>query len=809
MSPLPTLPGGRAPDDDGRNLTPATLPAQPAPLVEPVTGGAWESSLTDVALPPLVLPQAPQRASGQPVAGAPATPKPRYLSVGQLTSEQLISARTNQYEHLQDLIIEITGWVQDTITRDHRTEEISEARREGGEKYDAAAGLLDHMILGHLSTRRDIPRGEDRAVLVAAVINEVLGLGPLEPLWADENITEIMANGPYDVQVEIKGKIVRVPGARFRDKTHLLALCERILAQIGRRVDIQSPIADGRLPDNSRVSVVHDAVAPSGPNLTIRRHRREAWTVEELVKRDALDSEMLKDLAFYVHSGCSSIVVGGTGAGKALALDTPIPTPLGMRTMGALKVGDFVFDEHGKPTKVTGVYPQPADRECFEVKFSDGTTVVVDGEHNWWVLDAQSEDTEAVVLTTAQIRNTISLPRGYEARYSVPVLSRPVRFQPTGSHAPFEASDRAYEILSDRSIKHISDNIKEAPVVQRLKFVTSILEHRSTYTEHRHVTYVDDRPQVLLDLQEILASLGSQSVIYGDSLCVSTYEMQRLSRWGTRRELSRHATHAVRHIVQIERVASVPTACITVDSPNHVYLCTKSYIPTHNTTVLNALSGLMPTDARLITIEDNLELQLHPDRLFAAPMEARVAAASGQGAVTIRDLVRAALRMRPDRIIVGEVRDAAAFDMLQAMNTGHAGSMTTIHANGADEAIPRLESLVAQAGELEPRGVLALIAGSVDLLIIVERFPEDGSRRVSGVYEVPSRVVLDPESGVLSLRPIPIWEFVHDSTDADTGKVIGHYEKKNEPSDILVRKHRLNRREPMTLEEIYEMSKVD
>lgn len=538
--PLPTAPGARNPEEpNSAGNSDNELYGRTADEQEWNEDGPLDlSSLPEIPTP--------QRSNGEVVDSSTGEnslirKSSTYLSVGQLTAEQLINAETDQFAHLQEKITQVTTWVQDTLTKTNQTDNIIAARREGGDKYDEMARLLDRLILEYINSERNMPRGEDRKVLVAAVINEVLGLGPLEPLWRNSDITEIMANGPHDVQVEIKGKIIKVPGAKFRDQDHLLGLCQQILGAIGRRVDVSSPIADGRLPDLSRVSVVHNAVAPAGPNLTIRRHRDEAWTVKELVDRKSFTSDMAVDLAFWINSGCSSIIVGGTGAGK--------------------------------------------------------------------------------------------------------------------------------------------------------------------------------------------------------------------------------------------------------------------------TTVLNALSGLMPMDARLITIEDNLELQLHPDRLFAAPMEARPSSSSGQGAITIRDLVRASLRMRPDRIIVGEVRDAAAFDMLQAMNTGHAGSMTTIHANGADEAIPRLESLVAQAGELEPRGVLALIAGSVDLFIIVERFPEDGSRRISGVYEVPSRIESDGGGGY-ALDPIPLWEFVHDSTDPVTSEVIGHYEKKNDPSPVLVRKHRLNRRKHFTIEQVYEMSKV-
>src|SRR5699024_4791202 len=127
--------------------------------------------------------------------------------------------------------------------------------------------------------------------------------------------------------------------------------------------------------------------------------------------------------------------------------------------------------------------------------------------------------------------------------------------------------------------------------------------------------------------------------------------------------------------------------------------------------------------------------------------------------------------------------DATAFDMLQAMNTGHDGSMTTIHANDAETFVERLETLIAQAGEVDPRGIPALIAGSLDLIVVVTRFPEDRSRRITGIWEIPSRVVMS-EGNTPTVRPVPLWEFVYEGQDAD-GKVMGHYEEKNPPSEAL------------------------
>jgi pilus assembly protein CpaF len=155
---------------------------------------------------------------------------------------------------------------------------------------------------------------------------------------------------------------------------------------------------------------------------------------------------------------------------------------------------------------------------------------------------------------------------------------------------------------------------------------------------------------------------------------------------------------------------------------------------TGKTTILNVLSQFIPDHERIITIEDAAELQLQQPHVVT--LEARPANAEGQGLVTIRDLVRNALRMRPDRIVVGECRGAEALDMLQAMNTGHDGSLTTLHANSPRDALSRLEMLVMMAGmELPERAVREMIAAAIDVIIQIERLP-DGSRKVTSVQEV-------------------------------------------------------------------------
>ncbi len=170
------------------------------------------------------------------------------------------------------------------------------------------------------------------------------------------------------------------------------------------------------------------------------------------------------------------------------------------------------------------------------------------------------------------------------------------------------------------------------------------------------------------------------------------------------------------------------------------------------TTMLNVLSSFIPTDERIITVEDAKELQLKQDHVLA--LETRPRNVEGKGEVTIRDLVRNTLRMRPDRIVVGECRGGEALDMLQAMNTGHDGSLTTVHANAPRDSLARMETLVLMAGmDLPVRAIREQMASAVDVIVQLSRL-RDGTRRVTHVTEVQGM-----ESEVIVLQDVFLFDF--------------------------------------------------
>jgi len=422
--------------------------------------------------------------------------------------------------------------LQEKINEDLKSQLISDSRMHRGEFLREASEYV-YKIAIETIVSRNIEQKETE-VLASLAANEICGLGPLEPIWENKNVTEVMVNGKDKVMVEIKGKIEPVPAVSFRSEQHLEDMCNQILARSGRAINFSRPYEDGRLPDGSRVNVVHQILGNGKTYLTIRRFREQAFSVKDLVDNGSFTEDMAKILGNLIYFGVSALVAGPTGSGK--------------------------------------------------------------------------------------------------------------------------------------------------------------------------------------------------------------------------------------------------------------------------TTILNALSGCIPNNERIITIEDNIEMVLNPKKDVVA-LEARKGTTDDRGEVTIRDLVRNALRMRPDRIIVGEVRDGSAYDMLQAMNTGHDGSMTTVHANDPKGAIDRIVNLISEVGEVDTNRALGIIAGGIDLIICVDRY-EDGSRRVSSVAEVPNRV--NEEEGSLRLEPITLWEF--EQTGTEDGMIVGHYVQKNAISDDLVRRKRLDKRTHLNTEQLYELS---
>ncbi len=339
---------------------------------------------------------------------------------------------------------------------------------------------------------------EERARLAQDLEFEILGLGPLEPLLRDNSVSDILVNRHDQVYIERKGRL-ETTAIRFQDDTHLMRIINKIVSNVGRRIDESSPMVDARLPDGSRINAIIPPLALDGPMLSIRRFAVFRPTLEDLIQHGSLTPEVGEVLQSIVKARLNILISGGTGSGK--------------------------------------------------------------------------------------------------------------------------------------------------------------------------------------------------------------------------------------------------------------------------TTLLNILSGFIPNTERIITIEDSAELQLQQDHVCR--LETRPPNIEGKGEVTQRDLVRNSLRMRPDRIIVGEVRGAEVIDMLQAMNTGHEGSMTTVHANSSRDALIRLETMISLSGlTIQEKAMRQMMSSSLDLIIQLARH-SDGTRRMVSLAEITGM-----ESGIISMQDVFVFER---RGLGEHGQIIGDY----------------------------------
>lgn len=921
-----------------------------------------------------------------------------YAQIGSITSDDVISKDYDQYyKQFEEIVITTKRWLQDLLQEKDKVLDLAEARKSRKTKtFKDMKTLIDQLLVRNFATSNQLPQ-KDVPIVISLVSNEILGLGPIEPLWSNPNITEVMVNGPDKTYIEVDGQIQLAKGVKFRDQEHLIETIQQILSPLNKTLDVAHTHVDGRLVDGSRINATHPVIGPKGPFLTIRRFPETIFTLRKMIEFGSASPEMAADIGNKIYHGCSVLISGGTGSGKEIVLSALVPTPTKMTTMGELKVGDYVLDETGKPTKVTGYYLQEPKPFNYIITFSDGTTVTAGAEHNWYtstratrrawsrpekesrIVNAKRErfatDSELAELeelliskqdsdlisamefqsvsarmvdvarrvirtnqllsvktstkgeklyqahlliklvrqhinqdnhdqrfknelesvkTTQEIFDTLRYKSGHANHAirliseSVPYAEKELLVEPytfgawlgAGYSSDGKVCGVNQEIFNEikktyteesRKIKPLRENqkteinvVKFVGLKQQLKELGVLLSSGQTIKEHGESKFIPEQylysseeqrraliaglldtdgtvekrgsanftntnKKIIDGMRQILHSLRYQTTLtsktpmYRDHITGEKKEgklaytvsffpkeqvfrlprkMQKLEQYGMKK--SQGHRQELRYIVDIQKVEWEPTACITVDSPNHLYLVTDAFIPTHNTSTLNALTGVIPARERVITIEDNLELRPHPDKHVIA-MEARASRAKdGDGAVTIRDLVKNALRQRPDRIIVGEVRDATALDLVNALSTGHDGSMATVHANNAIATIDRMVGLILQAGELDNLQALTMIGFSIDIIVNVKRFT-DGSRHISEIAEVPTYITVT-EGGKSTLMPNIIWKYIEDEVDQQTGKITGHFQKVGEWSEELIQAKSLKIKKDLGLDELLALS---
>jgi pilus assembly protein CpaF len=439
----------------------------PVPTAAPAPAAAGATSIPDINIP-----------ANRPAAASAAAPKTQFQNTE-------TTSKSNSY-------YDIKGTIFNALIDAIDLTQLAQLDRE------AARDEIRDIVNEIIALKDVVMSIAEQEELLEDICNDVLGYGPLEPLLARDDIADIMVNGAGTVFIEVNGKMQKT-GVRFRDNTQLLNICQRIVSQVGRRVDEASPICDARLADGSRVNVIAPPLAIDGCALTIRKFKKDRLKLPDLVRFNSITPEGATILEIVGRVRCNVLISGGTGSGK--------------------------------------------------------------------------------------------------------------------------------------------------------------------------------------------------------------------------------------------------------------------------TTLLNSLTGYIDHDERIITCEDAAELQLQQPHTVR--LETRPPNLEGEGAISMRDLVKNCLRMRPERIIVGEVRGPEAFDLLQAMNTGHDGSMGTLHANSPREAISRLESMITMGGfALPSKTIKEMICGSIDVIVQASRL-RDGSRKITHVTEV-----VGMEGDVIITQDLFIYEILGEDAN---GKIMGRH----------------------------------
>jgi Flp pilus assembly CpaF family ATPase len=568
--------------------------------------------------------------------------------------------------------------------------ENSKARLELAELARALLGRMQNNTL-------DIGEQDN---LVTEIVNEILGLGPLESLIARDDIADIMVCGPNKVFIEVKGKL-QLTSIVFRSEEQLRNIAQRIVGAVGRRVDENSPICDARLKDGSRVAIIIPPVAIDGTIITIRKFKKDKLKLSDLVAFDSISPEGAKILEIISAIRLNILVSGGTGSGKAQPLDTKILTPTGWRLMGDMKPNMVITAHDGSATKVNGVFPQ-GEKEIFKVTFIDGRSTRCCNEHLWKIITRAFPLGEVVNLETIQ-------KRIQNEKISIPLVS------PVGIEmAPILGN---HDSVSQLSIHERLETLGSL-IGKKIKTVSDLSQlYDRAYNFEMELNDLD----VAETIKEILWSLGASAYICPHGKGYILYSRLVLDHT------------ASLEITSIESVGFQPAQCISIDHPDHLYV-TDDYVVTHNTTLLNCLTLFIDPDESIITCEDAAELQLQQPNVRR--LETRPNNSEGEGEIPMFQLVKASLRHRPERIIIGEVRGPEAFDLIQAMNTGHDGSMGTVHSNSPREAISRMESLIAMGGlNLPAKQLREQICSSINVIIQITRL-RDGSRKITHITEI-------------------------------------------------------------------------
>lgn len=711
--------------------------------------------------------------------------------INHIPLEAIRVAPDDFFDTYQKVAKTLTRKVQDNLSMSDASGAISKARNNPvlTDERERSLQMINSEFIRYESSGQDpnyMRLTETEKKLVnALVVNEIIGLGPLEPLFQDFSVREIVCNGPYDVNVEIDGSMIKLPCIKFADEGHLMDLITRLFNSVNKEISRTNPLERARLFDNSRVFAVHQVAAPNGPNLNIRRHT-ELWVDPgKMLGWGTASEDMFSYLGHCVNHGLSILVVGSTGSGKALTYSTPIPTPQGFTTMGELAVGDKVYDKDKNECVVTEIFEQ-GEKTIYQVELENGIRIESDAEHNWLLDNGQ-------VITTEEMMDS-------DEEFRIPTLRDIIE------HDEIKLPIHPYGLslylnnqeIIEESQQSIEEYIKECGI-DDIDFIPKIYEMSTIedrewilkgYAKHKCISSdgivtIDVTEKTKRTMLRIISSLNYHIHDVGERT-ISFYSKNYHKAVGKKYPSS----YKIKNIVKTSRKENM--RCLTVNSPSETFLCSNEHIVTHNTTLLGALTGYIPNNKRVISIERNIELKACPTKLSAAPMEEVPAkAGSASKGITIRDLVEASTQMRPDVIIVGEITGPESYDLLNAANSGHQ-IFTTIHANSDQDSIYRLITLASQTELIKGKALYDFISAAIDLVVVVERFAKDGSRRITTISEVSTETKINEANNQVFLPVYKIWQFKEDPNSKTLNEVRGSWSKVGELSKERQIKHRID-----------------
>jgi Flp pilus assembly CpaF family ATPase len=521
----------------------------------------------------------------------------------------------------------------------------------------------------------DVPR------LTTFLREAFFGMGQLTSYMQRDGLEEIICNRFDEMFIVQHGKKIRVQSPFNSDK-ELVEYLSRLYMPMGRELNRSNPAEDGSLPDGSRIHADIAPVAVRGACFSIRKFNPQPFSMEDYLETDMFNQEFLDSLQYWMNHNMNIVVAGGTASGKCQPVDCQVLTPNGFKAIGDVKIGDKVLDPNGEIQYVTGVFPQGI-KPCYQVEFERGTTRSC-AEHLWAIRAVDTKD-DFDVKTLAEIMQL----------------------------------DEQCEVPSYLDVAFFEKHFAQVDKIHTSVFAANPQVSAEQYEDLKIIDWPEQEWPVQLNKLQIIEKPLPILFANGEPLPLAERSGNKL--------------------LKVTRVDSCEMVCISVSGSNSLYI-TDDYIVTHNTTFLNAIGkALLPRQDRLIIIEDNKELQIETeDYVYLQAAQKGARARSGQGdatSITIRDCLRYSLRLRPDRIIIGELRAHEAYDLLQALNTGHDGSMTTIHANSSRDAVSRLASLAVAADELPIDSIYDLIARTINIILHVSRFRGTPYRKVMEAWQ--------------------------------------------------------------------------